>query len=132
MSGERYYHGGFPGLRVGRHIEPPVTTGVKSLSDLETAPDDLRERVAAVHRKDRVYLTTDLDVARMFAGLAPYGCCHRGGDVYEVAPVGAVEHDPDWMAEPGQSVAAARGRITAVIARGVRRAPYLGLLGGAA
>lgn len=117
----RYYHGGIPGLRVGDEVLPPSETGVMSISDLADAPPGLLARAHLVHRRDRVYLTTDLTAASLFAALHPNGTRTRGGDVYRVHPDGDVEPDPDWLGDPGVSVAAASARVTAIVRTGVRR-----------
>lgn len=120
-----YFHGGTPGLRVGGFILPPTETGAKSLSDVTGAPPELLERVHRVHRRDRVYLALNVEDAKLFAAFDTGGCCHRGGDVYRVDPVGDIEPDPDWLGPPGGSICAPRARIVGIAATGVRRAPYL-------
>lgn len=45
-----YYHGGPAGLAIGSYIEPPHKTRAPSLSEYGAA---------GVHRRDRVYCTTD-------------------------------------------------------------------------
>lgn len=81
---ERYYHGGVPGLPVSGFILPPDKTG---------APSVARFGAAGICRTDRVYITTDLDSAVMIAALHPSG----RGCVYEVAPLGELEADPDCL-----------------------------------
>jgi len=78
----KYYHGGFGKLRVGDQVRPAIETGVRSASDYGAE---------GVHRRDRVYLTTNPDAALIFAALSPCRC----GTVYEVEPIGVLEHDPD-------------------------------------
>lgn len=116
-----YYHGGVIGLRPGQHILPPAETDAISVADLRTAPDDERARVAAVHRRDRVYLTTDLRIATLWASMYPHGTPKRGGDVYRVEPVGQIEPDPDYLPGDGASVQAPRALILGVVRTGVRR-----------
>lgn len=48
-----------------------------------------------VARRDRVYITTDINCALLFAAMDPSG----KGIVYEVEPIGAVEIDPDYLGE---------------------------------
>ncbi len=101
----RLYHGGVPGLVPGQALYPPSLTGHRSCAEFE-----------AEHcRSDRVYLTMDQADAVVYAALAPLG---GGGDVYEVAPLGALESDP-----PGglctSSYSAPAATVVAVVRRGV-------------
>ena len=84
MSSGPYYHGGTRTLGRGRLLLPPSRTGAPSSADFGAG---------AVCRRDRVYITTDLDQARMFAIMAPP---KGNGSVYEVEPIGALEADPDY------------------------------------
>jgi hypothetical protein len=67
----RYFHGGNRGRKVGEYILPPSYTGSKSASDFGAQK---------VHRKDRVYVSTDLTDAQLFAA------SHPEPIVYEVEP----------------------------------------------
>jgi hypothetical protein len=58
----RYFHGGIAGLEVGHHILPPSVTGTPTTADYADAP---------ICRRDRVYASTELRVARVYAALAP-------------------------------------------------------------
>ncbi|KUN37748.1 hypothetical protein AQJ30_15810 [Streptomyces longwoodensis] len=89
----RFYHGGVPGLRLDDRLLPPAVTGIeKSLTataqELGASPEHAR--------RDRVYVTTSRDVARVYAALAPDGA------LYEVLPVDELTPDPDCLA-PGVS-----------------------------
>lgn len=75
-----YFHGGRPGLKPGAFLLPPCVTNAPSLSDY--GADE-------VHRKDRVYVTTNKTVALLFAAGV------IGGVIYECDPVGDLEPDPD-------------------------------------
>ena len=86
-----YYHAGANGLAVGAVIDP---------------------------RDGTVPLTTDADQAWKAAGLSQDGCCHRGGDVYRVEPIGEVL--------PGPSAASVR--VIKVVATSVPRARFTGEL----
>lgn len=126
MKPPTYYHGGVPGLRVGQYILPPAETGALSLSDMvELLPvrQELAEETLRVHSRERVYLTTELDTAIVFAGHYPHpeGARRRGGDVYRVEPEGEIEPDPDYEGDDGASIAAPRARITGIVATGVTR-----------
>lgn len=76
-----YYHGGPHWFKVGKKILPPIRTGARCCSDLveENNP----------HRRDKVYVVTTMEAALLYA------CTHRRGSVYEVAPGGMLEEDPD-------------------------------------
>lgn len=126
MKPPTYYHGGIPGLRVGQYILPPSETGALSLSDMVeilTVGPEVAEETRRVHNRDRVYLTTELDTATIFAGHYPHpdGARRRGGDVYRVEPEGQIEPDPDYHGDDGASIAAPRARITGIVATGITR-----------
>lgn len=75
-----YWHGGVRGIKPGKYILPPSVTGRPSLSEFGAA---------GVHRRDRVYVTTNQAAALMYAAGIP------GGVIYECVPEGAIEPDPD-------------------------------------
>ncbi len=80
----RYFHGGHPGLNPGDLILPPATTG------LAGNLTKYGQQLGGDHvRRDRVYLTTGRDVAKAYAAFYPDGA------LYEVAPHGDLEPDPD-------------------------------------
>ncbi len=124
-----YYHGGVTGLVVGDFILPPAETGVVSCQDLDHPDTAMQAQIEAVHRRDRVYLTTELLAASMFAALHPGFCCHLGGAVYEVAPIGDIEPDADYLQADGGSVCAPKALITRVVVRAVPRDRILDALG---
>lgn len=101
------YHGGARRLdRVGL-ILPPARTGARSLADFGGA---------GVTRRDRVYLTADLDVAQMYALMV------GRGDVYEVEPLGPLERDPDYLGPADTpSFETPMARILRVLERNVSR-----------
>ena len=108
----RLYHGGIRRLRPGDLILPPDRTRAPCASDYGST---------GVHRRDRVYLTIDVDAARffaaMYAGRKPNGQPITGrGDVYEVTPLAALEHDAD-CSTPGYSFQVAAARVVRVIDR---------------
>lgn len=96
----RYFHGGYGGLKTGALILPPTETGAASCSDYGGH---------LVCRRDRVYVTTDLDSAIVFAAM------HHSnkGKVYQVEPLGELDPDPDCKV-PGQSFSCERAAILAV------------------
>jgi sugar lactone lactonase YvrE len=116
-----YFHGGVLGLKPGQYILPPAETDALSIADLATAPAAERARVAKVHRRDRVYLATDVRIATLWAALYPHGTPKRGGDVYRVHPEGELEPDPDYLGDDGVSFQAPRALIISVVRTGVRR-----------
>lgn len=95
----KYYHGGAPKLK---EILPPSVTG---------APSNADYGAAAVCRRDRVYLTTDVREAMLFAALHP----SNNGTVYEVRPAGGISHDPDYLGPQGGCVEAERADIIRVV-----------------
>lgn len=100
------YHGGVRRLDRRGVVLPPSRTGMRCASDYGAG---------AVHRRDRVYVTTDLDGARLFALMAPGG----PGDIYLVQPLGELEIDPDDAHR--ESWQAPMARIVRVVERNVTR-----------
>lgn len=88
FGGQRhvFYHGGAPDLT---EILPPDATGAKTTADFGAK---------GVCRTDRVYVTTDVHAAQVFAAMHP---SHRG-TVYIVDPYGMINEDPDCLM-PGLS-----------------------------
>lgn len=78
-----FWHGGIRGLQVGEFILPPAET----LSWLRVS------EVMAEARADRVYITTDREVARVFAAITTDGI--GSSRLYRVQPVGDYRPDPD-------------------------------------
>lgn len=101
----RLWHGGKPGLTVGDMVLPSSVTGV------EPATLGVAERLggdAETVRRDRVYVTSDRQVATAYAAMFPNGA------LYEVEPVGTVEPDPDCLVE-GLSWRAPAARVVRVV-----------------
>ncbi len=92
----RYFHGGPRGLI---KLRPPSETGVRSIGHM-LAP--------SIVRNDRVFVTTE------FAAAVIYAASHGKGVVYEVEPVGKLEHDPD-CSQPGLSFQCPAARIVRVV-----------------
>lgn len=116
-----YYHGGVAGLRIGQHILPPAETGAFSVADCATAPPAEQAKIEAVHRRDRVYLATDQNIAMLWAALHPDGDAKHGGWVYRVQPEGEIEPDPDYLPGDGTSVCAPRAKVLGIVKTGVPR-----------
>lgn len=116
-----YFHGGVPGLRQGQYILPPCETGAFSVADCKSAPAAEQAKIEAIHRRDRVYLTTDKRVAMLWAALHPDGTATEGGWVYRVQPEGEIEPDPDYLPGDGVSVCAPRAKVIGIVKTGVPR-----------
>ncbi len=99
MTGIIYYHGGRPGRARGAYLLPPSITRAPSLSEYGAA---------GVHRRDRVYMTTSIEAAALYAAGWPKGV------IYECEPIGALEPDPDCT-EPGLSYQCERARVLRLI-----------------
>lgn len=113
-----FFHGGAPGLIPGGWVLPPSETGAKSLLDwnIEARARGIDMKVLPA-RRDRVYVTKDMQSAAVFAIAHP-----EAGDLYYVAPVGPLSPDPDCLV-PGESFEARRALVLAVlpISAGQRR-----------
>lgn len=97
----RYYHGGVGHLQKGQFLLPPTITRLtKSCSEFGAA---------GIHRRDRVYVTTDAHAAFVFAAGAPAPTAA----VYEVEPED-LSHDPDCSVI-GTSFECGRARIIRVV-----------------
>ena len=75
-TSRRYFHGGRAGFKA---ILPPSVSGAEQNG---VVPDSVR-------RKDRVYITTDVATAILWASR------QSSPMLYEVEPEGAIEADPD-------------------------------------
>jgi rifampin ADP-ribosylating transferase len=91
----KYWHGGQRGIQRGAFILPPAITKQPSLSDFGAA---------AVHRRDRVYVTTSQAAALLYAS------GRKNGVIYECEPLGQVEPDPDCTM-PGLSLQCEKARV---------------------
>lgn len=94
-----YFHGGLPGRQRGAFLLPPNITQVRSLSEFGAA---------AVHRRDRVYVTTAFEAALLYAASV------QNGVVYQVEPLGQIEADPDCDM-PGLSWQCEKARVQRII-----------------
>lgn len=99
----KYYHGGRRGLT---QILPPSQTK-------EKCANDYFKNNPMVARRDRVYITTDMACAMLFAAMDPFG----KGVVYEVEPVGPVDIDPDFLGEEKISFQCSEAKIIRVASK---------------
>ncbi|MFB7496030.1 hypothetical protein ACFC09_15285 [Streptomyces sp. NPDC056161] len=98
----RYFHGGVPGLAPGGIILPPEATGTG-----RTLTTDVLD-MGGQARRDRVYVTTGREVARVYAALYPDGA------LYVVEPVGELVADRD-CAVAGVSWECPAARVVRVV-----------------
>jgi hypothetical protein len=105
LTTSAYWHGGAPGLEVGDYILPPCVTRTCFTLSAYFGEEESR----AGYQPTRVYLTSEHEVAELFAAMYP-----GGGWVYRVAPEGQLEQDPD-VAAHGMSWACERARIVEVV-----------------
>ncbi|GGZ72917.1 hypothetical protein ACFOOM_01225 [Streptomyces echinoruber] len=86
----RYWHGGVPGRLPGDRLLPPAVTGTeRTLTRYAHVLGASAERA----RRDRVYVATGRDIARVYAAFYPDGA------LYEVLPVGGMTADPDCLVD---------------------------------
>jgi hypothetical protein len=79
------WHGGVSGLAAGSRLLPPThTNDANNVADMGV-PDA---------RRDRVYFTTDVELARVFAAAVSERSGHSA--LYRVEPVGQMDPDPDF------------------------------------
>ena len=105
------FHGGAPGLDVGDVLLPATELG-----SVYAYLDPM-----ATYDPGLVYITTDEDVAKAYAGryVNPAGAVHPG-DLYRVRPLGPVRIDPDYSRHGefrGVFLACEKAEITDVVAR---------------
>lgn len=85
---DKWFHGGAPRLK---KILPPKETGAASSASYGGAE---------VCRRDRIYVTKNVDEAKIFAAMYPID----SGHVYEVIPHGEIINDPDYCGTPGDVI----------------------------
>lgn len=120
-AGSRYWHGGFPGIKVGSPLLSPQDA-VAARIPIAYTPREHPE-AGIVSRTDRVYFSTDQDFARAYAFqteiTTPSGVPAGRGTLYRVEPAGQVEEDPDFAGH-GISWCAPRAVIVEVVEIDVR------------
>ena len=126
-AGIALYHGGVPGLEAEAQLRP-----AKELKLAYTYTQG-----GTVYDPALVYLTTDLQMARLYASQYLDGSKSFAGDVYAVEPVGSCDLDPDYSREGnsrGVFLRCKRARVLGVVERAVEmesseqaraEAPYL-------
>ncbi len=97
-----FFHGGFGGLQVGQFVLPPAKTRAATTASYTIA--------RGICDPKRVYVTTDLGAALVYACMHPSG----SGKIYEVEPLGGLETDPDAKIE-GLSYSCNAARVLRVI-----------------
>lgn len=118
-ANKRFYHGGVAGLEPGSHLLSPMVTRDPSSVSIT----GMREA-----RADRVYFTTDLELARAFASIIQDAVAASA--VYRVQPNGNLEIDPDYPATGFQATKALilevveRDVVLTVEEKGIRCQPY--------
>lgn len=100
----RLWHGGIGGLKVSDYLLPPIITN---------DPLSVSNHIAEA-RADRVYMTTDLELARSYA--AEVQSLGRRSGLYRVEPIGTPEIDPDF---PSVGFSARRARVVEVVAENI-------------
>jgi hypothetical protein len=80
---------------------PPSVTGATSCADI-------CEQAEGISRRDRVYVTTSMVAARMFASAWP------NGQIYLVEPCGEITSDPDCLVD-GLSFEVESARVLKVL-----------------
>lgn len=112
----RLWHGGVPGLAVGDRLLPPSETGHQHTWAETSAAIGLR---SIAQRRDRVYVTSDRELAKVFARTWHDGARERShGWLYEVS-ADDLEDDADLLSVPGISFQVGSALIIRVADRGV-------------
>ena len=121
-AGRALWHGGVPGLKPGDPLLPPSEQGLKRSAH---HAQSLAARVGPVtQRADRVYVTTNRDVAWAYASMwrehpgAPMG----GGTLYVVEAT-LLELDPDFLSLPGEFFQTPRATVKIVAGQRIKHDP---------
>lgn len=112
------WHGGAPGRKPGERLLPPAVTGLQRTSTSLSIAAGLG---SIAHRNDRVYVTVDRDLARVWAGQWTNAEGRVGhGWLYRVsAKVELLEPDADLLSLPGLSFQAPEAVVDRVYERAV-------------
>lgn len=107
----RLWHGGAPGRAKGDLVLPPVRTGL-SFTRRQMAIESGQSQIG--QRLDRVYVTTDRQLAEAYASLWSLdGVRSGGGSLYQVQAAD-LEPDEDLVSLPGVSFQAPRATVISV------------------
>lgn len=112
------WHGGAPSRHPGDQLLPPAVTGLRRTSSQLSLRAGLRD---IAYRADRVYLSADRELARIWAGQWISGDGRVGyGWLYRVeADVDLLEPDEDLLSLPGLSYQIPRATVSSVYTRAV-------------
>ncbi|MFK0242058.1 hypothetical protein ACIQTX_14485 [Microbacterium sp. NPDC090281] len=119
IEATEFWHGGAAGREPGDTLLSPLLTHDPTSVSTTGMPEA---------RADRVYFTTDRELARVYASIVQ---THAGASaVYRVLPLGELERDPDYPTVGFQSAKASvlevveRDVVMSVEERGIRCQPY--------
>lgn len=112
------WHGGAPGRKQGERLLPPAVTGLQRTSTSLSIAAGLD---SIAHRRDRVYLTVDRELARVWAGqwISVEGRVGHGWLYRVSAEVELLEPDADLLSLPGLSFQAPEAVVDRVYERAV-------------
>lgn len=85
-----YWHGGIHGLEVGDLLLP-------ASEHAAPAPVTVDSSLRPMYLSTRVYVTTDRDLALMYAARYPQ---RLRGTLYQVTPTPPIDPDPEWYDRP--------------------------------
>ena len=116
-----YWHGGFPGIKVGQHLLSPDAAAAARIPIAYTPRE--RPEHGIVSRTDRVYFSTVQEFARAYAFqtevVTPSGTLTSRGTLYRIRPTGPVDEDPDFAGH-GVSWCAPEAVVEEVVETDVR------------
>lgn len=117
------WHGGAPGREPGDLLLPPTATGLRYTRADVASEEQVQDPI--LQRSDRVYVTTDRELAQVFAAeWSIDGELHGGGWLYLVeVEEGVLEVDDDLASLPGVSFQAPSARVIRVWQRDVKSTP---------
>jgi hypothetical protein len=93
LEGETFWHGGAPGLGVGEFLL--TADDARAARRFDTAHNAQLGYLDGTTSTERVYFTTDREMARAFGWLYQVDGTPSGA-LYRVEPIGTIEPDPDY------------------------------------